>query len=405
MGYLRNRGTRQTPEWYIRFKDVDGKWKQRHSKQTTKDKAREVLAAAEERVKRGLVGIPDPTPEELAVRAFTVADLARRFLSEVEGVAGYAPPKIKSIKRYREDARKNFARLPSTFATRTASSLKMADVEQTRDELMRKLSGASVVQVLATLSKLFNWARKVGLFDGANPAAGVERPRTAQSIDYLDAAAVGRLLATAEELAVPGVASWQALTVWPMVATAIFAGLRKGELLGLRWHDVSLDAGRLDVLRSYTHLPKSGKARHVPINPELARTLRSWKERCPTTPEGVVFPVERQPGRFRIGTEEDMLGLTELLKFAECHLPADGHPWHMLRHTFASHFVMRGGSLLALQRLLGHSTPTMTMRYAHLAPDYLASEVARMTFAAPSPAPVDDLSEARRKRAAEHAEP
>ena len=43
----------------------------------------------------------------------------------------------------------------------------------------------------------------------------------------------------------------------------------------------------------------------------------------------------------------------------------------MLRHTFASHFVMRRGNILVLQKILGHSSLTMTMRYAHLAPDHL----------------------------------
>ncbi len=44
---------------------------------------------------------------------------------------------------------------------------------------------------------------------------------------------------------------------------------------------------------------------------------------------------------------------------------------HVLRHTFASHFMMNGGNILVLQRLLGHSTLAMTMRYAHMAPDHL----------------------------------
>lgn len=48
-----------------------------------------------------------------------------------------------------------------------------------------------------------------------------------------------------------------------------------------------------------------------------------------------------------------------------------GQLTHVLRHTFASHFMMNGGNILVLQKLLGHSSLTMTMRYAHLAPDHL----------------------------------
>ncbi|HBP5354615.1 TPA: integrase, partial [Pseudomonas aeruginosa] len=48
---------------------------------------------------------------------------------------------------------------------------------------------------------------------------------------------------------------------------------------------------------------------------------------------------------------------------------------HALRHTFASHFMMNGGNILTLQKILGHSTLTMTMRYAHPSPDHLQDAV------------------------------
>ena len=48
-----------------------------------------------------------------------------------------------------------------------------------------------------------------------------------------------------------------------------------------------------------------------------------------------------------------------------------GQLTHVLRHTFAAHFMMSGGNILALQKILGHHDIKMTMRYAHLAPDHL----------------------------------
>ncbi len=52
-----------------------------------------------------------------------------------------------------------------------------------------------------------------------------------------------------------------------------------------------------------------------------------------------------------------------------------GQASHALRHTFASHFIQNGGNILTLQKILGHSSLAMTMRYAHLAPEHLAEAV------------------------------
>ncbi len=79
-----------------------------------------------------------------------------------------------------------------------------------------------------------------------------------------------------------------------------------------------------------------------------------------------------------MGSHEDMLGITELLEEAAC--TEMQRPWHALRHTFASHYMMAGGNILTLQKILGHSDIKMTMIYAHLAPDYLGDEMDRLRF-------------------------
>jgi integrase len=74
-------------------------------------------------------------------------------------------------------------------------------------------------------------------------------------------------------------------TLYPMIATAVYTGMRKGELYGLRWSDVKLTAATLRIAYSYDSTPKSGQTRSVPIHPQLLPILRKWRKECPQTPQ------------------------------------------------------------------------------------------------------------------------
>jgi site-specific recombinase XerC len=150
-------------------------------------------------------------------------------------------------------------------------------------------------------------------------------------------------------------------------------------MFGLRWRDLDLDARRLTVARSFLSAPKSGKPRHLRLPAAAVPVLAAWQPICPQTVEGVVIPCWRpklvSP---RMGGKDDVLGLPELLADIGCRPLL--HPWHALRHTFASHFIMSGGNILALQKILGHADISQTMVYAHLGDDYLAAEIDRLKF-------------------------
>jgi integrase len=375
--------------FYARYIEADGKRTSKATKARTEEDALKVLYAIEARVRAGQVGLAAPTKEEREERrqkqeaeqkraSLTLKELGEKFSTE------YANPRIKSIERYRGEAKTNLkSRIVPYLGAMAAQSVTTADVERMRDELAnRGASPAAMVQAMAILSKIYNWGHKRGFVQCANPVRGVDRPRVEASLDFLSREEVGNLLAHTVE---------HAPDVHPMLACAIYAGLRKGELFGLRWRDVHSEAGRMDVERSYRERPKSGKVRHIPIHPELAVILRQWKETCPKTSEGLVFPVNG-----KMGTAFKSLGLGTMLETSGCHVPKK--PWHSLRHTFASHFMMAGGNILTLQKLLGHSDLRMTLIYAHLSPDFMAAEVARMSFTQ-TIAGVADMSAARRLRA------
>jgi integrase len=103
---------------------------------------------------------------------------------------------------------------------------------------------------------------------------------------------------------------------------------------------------------------KSGKNRSVPIRKELENLLREHHKKQGTGDR--FFDDTANRWAFR-----------EAIKKTSLNLP-EGQMTHVMRHTFASHFMMNGGNILALQKLLGHQSLTMTMRYAHLSPDHLA---------------------------------
>lgn len=105
--------------------------------------------------------------------------------------------------------------------------------------------------------------------------------------------------------------------------------------------------------------PKYGQVRQLRLPSALVPILRAWREQCPPTARGLVCPIWDR-GRWHMSMSTGKThGLPKLLKAANCQQVSGC--WHMLRHTFASHYMMAGGSLLALSKILGHSNMVMTM--------------------------------------------
>jgi integrase len=160
--------------------------------------------------------------------------------------------------------------------------------------------------------------------------------------------------------------------LYALYATATYTGLRAGELAGLNWEAVDLNARRITVRRSYEGPTKSGRIRYVPILDVLLPILTDWRR---VNPGEIVFPNERLG---RLGTSARVFGVMFSRTLARAQFPrcperggrGNYIRFHDLRHTFASHFVMRGGSLFDLSKLLGHRDAQTTQRYAHLAPDH-----------------------------------
>lgn len=149
----------------------------------------------------------------------------------------------------------------------------------------------------------------------------------------------------------------------PLVLLSINTGARRGELFDLCWENVDIERRILTVSGATA---KSKRTRHIPLNKEATVVLASWRKQTGRR-EGLLF-VNDDGNRFdRVNTS-----WRRLLKNAAI----TDFRWHDMRHHFASKLVMGGVDLNTVRELLGHSDYSMTLRYAHLAPEHKLKAVA-----------------------------
>ena len=193
------------------------------------------------------------------------------------------------------------------------------------------------------LRAVFNELVRLGHWQGANPLARLRQFRIAErELSFLTSDQIDSLL-----VALSRRKRQDALLITKLCLAT-----------GARWSEA--ECLRVQQLRGnavhYTQT-KTDKNRSVPIDAALAEEILTFRA-SKTKDLGDRF-FESSAGAFRMAIEDAKINLPE------------GQLTHVLRHTFASHFMMNGGNILTLQRILGHSSLQMTMRYAHLAPDHL----------------------------------
>lgn len=152
----------------------------------------------------------------------------------------------------------------------------------------------------------------------------------------------------------------------PMVLVALNTGMRRGELLSLKWADVNIPAKLLTVTASSA---KSGHTRRIPLNSESLEVLKAWRERQLNT-DGLVFP--GADGKRMDNINRSWRGVAKDATLVD-------FKFHDLRHSFASKLVQQGVDLYTVKELLGHSEIAMTERYSHLAPDNLRAAVEKVS--------------------------
>lgn len=191
----------------------------------------------------------------------------------------------------------------------------------------------------AYLRAAFNELIRLGYWKQKNPVASIKKLKTDEiELSYLTEAQIRELVEKLEES--------RSKDVLLVACVCLATGARWSEAAGLSKRQIKNNC------ISFTGT-KSGKNRTVPIPESLAGKLVAHKAESDALLFGDCY-----------SAFITALGRTSI------KLP-DGQATHVLRHSYASHFMMNGGDILSLQKILGHQSLIMTMRYAHLSPEHL----------------------------------
>lgn len=261
-------------------------------------------------------------------------------------------------------------------------SLRLRDINVEHVELFRASKAdkadKTVTNFLTLLKTMLNYAVELGWLAKAPTIRKPKVPLFPSDFRYLrnndEVAAFLRAAAVEGEL------------VYALYAVAIYTGLRAGEIAGLRWRHVNFESRLITVEMSYDGDTKSRRVRHVPLLDPLLPILQRWKLMHP----GELVFTNETGGMYGESARIFQEVLHRVIDRAQLKpIKTKGGKeqryivFHSLRHTFASLWVANGGDLFRLQKILGHSTTTMTQRYAHLAPALYADDHGRLGSHAP----------------------
>ena len=233
-------------------------------------------------------------------------------------------------------------RLKEYFSGRYLSSITSLMIEEYRTKrIAEKRKPSTVNREVACLKCMFNKAIEWGkAYD--NPARKVKLFRENNCrVRFLETEQIDKLITKCSP------------RLRPIVIVALNTGMRRGEILGLKWKDIDVNRKLI-----YLHDTKNGEKREVPMNDYVTKTL---------------IAVPKNPNSAYIFCDKKGAPFYNLRKsFSTALLKSDiiDFHFHDLRHTFASQLIMSGVDLMTVKDLMGHKSIEMTLRYSHLSPNH-----------------------------------
>src|ERR671916_1984599 len=304
----------------------------------------------------------------------TFADAAAEFLRYAADERDCKPSTLRDYRSIVE------AHLVPRFGAERIEDITLAMIEAWRASFGPHLAARTKNKWLVVLHGIFRRAQTVWKLP-INPAAGIEkhRQRSSGDIDVFspeEVLALVRAAGDAQDAAI--------------YLTAAFTGLRRGELLALRWRDVDFVGQAIRVRASYAGgqvtSPKSGKVRSVPMAPDVASALAGLGQRERWTGDDDLFFVGT------VGSHVDGSALRR--RYVDSLRRAGLRPlrFHDLRHTFGTRMIAKA-DIRRVQEWMGHADVQTTMKYLHYAPrDDDAALVAEVFRAQPLSESLDEAA-------------
>ena len=240
-----------------------------------------------------------------------------------------------------------------TLAAVSLAGIKAADVRgYVEHRRVALVCNTTINRELCVLSAAINFARREWEWEIPNPVSGRKLKEPEGRMRWITRAEAERLIYAAQ---------FEPLTshLPDFIRMALHTGMRKGELFGLEWRRVDLQAALVHLEPGNT---KTGKRRSVPLNRVARETIlnrmRFRGQHAPASP----WVFAHRDGQRIQDVKTAFASACQRAGITDFRI-------HDLRHTCAAWLVSAGVSLAEVRDLLGHTTVKMTERYAHLAPE------------------------------------
>lgn len=293
---------------------------------TLQREAEYILSCRKKEIKEGKI------PEVKKIKNYKFAELAQNYLVWVEHQRAY-----KSKKCF-------IRQIMEVYGNFNINELNTRIIEQWQSENLKKSKPSTVNRLTACLRHMINKGAEWGMVPEEITNCMKKVKMQKENNKRL------RFLTSEEtQILIESCASH----LKPIVITALHTGMRRGEILKLKWEHVDLK--HRFILLDKT---KTGERREIPIN----RTLDQLFNSMPRSIESEYVFVDNS-GKPYCEVKRSFKTALNKAGIRDFH-------FHDMRHTFASHLVMQGVDLVSVKELLGHKSLTMTLRYAHLAPGH-----------------------------------